>query len=55
MAVKILASNLARDPEIIERFVQEAQLQANLKHPGIVAAPKGPSKAPWRGEILESP
>ena len=38
VAVKVLASNLARDPEIIERFEQEAQLQANLKHPGIVAA-----------------
>ena len=37
VAIKVLAPNLARDPELIERFEQEAQLQANLKHPGIVA------------------
>ena len=38
VAVKVLAPNLARDPGIIERFEQEAQLQANLRHPNIIAA-----------------
>jgi serine/threonine-protein kinase len=37
VAIKVLASNLARDPDLIARFEQEARLQANLRHPGIVA------------------
>ena len=37
VAVKVLAPNLARDPELMLRFEQEARLQANLRHPNIVA------------------
>ena len=37
VAIKVLASNLARDPDLIGRFEQEARLQANLRHPNIVA------------------
>ena len=36
VAIKVLASNLARDPDLIGRFEQEARLQANLRHPNIV-------------------
>ncbi len=36
VAIKVLASNLARDPDLISRFEQEARLQANLRHPNIV-------------------
>ena len=35
-AIKILAEELARDPTIVERFVREAQIEANLQHPNIV-------------------
>jgi serine/threonine protein kinase len=35
-AIKILAEELARDPMIVERFVREAQIEANLQHPNIV-------------------
>ncbi len=37
VAIKVLAPNLARDPDLIGRFEQEARLQANLRHPNIVA------------------
>ena len=37
VAIKVLASNLSRDPQLIARFEQEARLQANLRHPNIVA------------------
>jgi len=37
VAVKILASNLARDPQAVQRFRREAQAAAGLGHPGIVA------------------
>ncbi len=37
VAIKVLAPNLARDPELIGRFEQEARLQANLRHPNIIA------------------
>jgi serine/threonine protein kinase len=35
-AIKVLAEELARDPLIVERFVREAQIEANLQHPNIV-------------------
>lgn len=37
VAIKVLAPNLALDRELIERFEQEARLQANLRHPNIVS------------------
>lgn len=36
VAIKILASSFATDPEDIQRFRMEAQAAARLKHPGIV-------------------
>ena len=36
VAVKVLADTLARDPEIRTRFIQEANIQISLHHPGIV-------------------
>ncbi len=36
VAVKLLASNLVNDPEIVERFEREAKLTAKLDHPNIV-------------------
>ena len=35
-AIKVLAEELARDPVIVERFMREAQIEANLQHPNIV-------------------
>ena len=37
VAIKVLAPNLALDADLIGRFEQEARLQANLRHPNIVA------------------
>ncbi|MBT3295502.1 MAG: protein kinase [Verrucomicrobia bacterium] len=36
VAIKVLSSDLSKDPEDIERFKSEAQSEAKLKHPGIV-------------------
>jgi len=36
VAVKILDPILARNPEVRERFIQEARIQTQLDHPGIV-------------------
>lgn len=36
VAVKRLPPRLARDPDIVRRFIAEAQLTAQLDHPGIV-------------------
>lgn len=36
LAIKVLNPSLAADPGLVERFRQEARLQANLHHPGIV-------------------
>src|SRR5690606_18827462 len=38
VAIKIIPSNLAEDPEGVARFAQEARLLAGLRHPNIVAA-----------------
>ncbi len=37
VAIKMLAPELMRNPEIVERFKQEAQVQSSLLHPNIVA------------------
>jgi tetratricopeptide (TPR) repeat protein/tRNA A-37 threonylcarbamoyl transferase component Bud32 len=36
VAVKVLDANLARRPEVVRRFVEEAQIGGQLQHPGIV-------------------
>ncbi|MBL9037018.1 MAG: protein kinase [Archangium sp.] len=36
VAVKLLASNLVNDPEVVQRFEREARLMAKLDHPNIV-------------------
>jgi serine/threonine-protein kinase len=38
VAIKALSPLLARDPAVRERFIQEANIQATLRHPGIVLA-----------------
>src|SRR5690606_2485129 len=38
VAIKILRSDLARDPSFLARFRREAQAAASLNHPAIVAA-----------------
>jgi serine/threonine protein kinase len=35
-AVKVLSESLAKDPKVVERFVTEAKIEANLQHPNIV-------------------
>jgi uncharacterized RDD family membrane protein YckC/tRNA A-37 threonylcarbamoyl transferase component Bud32 len=35
VAIKVLALDIAQDPEIAERFVREARAQARLRHPNI--------------------
>ena len=37
VAIKVLFSELARMPQIRERFVEEGRIQANLRHPNLVA------------------
>src|SRR6185503_5376211 len=36
VAVKVLDGELARRPEVVQRFVEEAQIGGQLQHPGIV-------------------
>jgi serine/threonine-protein kinase len=36
VAIKVMASNLVTDRDLIERFRQEARIQARLRHPNIV-------------------
>jgi serine/threonine-protein kinase len=36
VAMKLLRPDLAKDPLIVERFVEEAQIGAQLQHPGVV-------------------
>ena len=36
VAVKVLDSKLAKRPEVVQRFVEEAQIGGQLQHPGIV-------------------
>ncbi|MBI5479963.1 MAG: protein kinase, partial [Deltaproteobacteria bacterium] len=36
VAIKVLPANLCGDAELMARFEQEASVQANLRHPGIV-------------------
>jgi serine/threonine protein kinase len=37
VAIKLLPSELAADPEFVQRFQREAQTLARLQHPGIIA------------------
>jgi serine/threonine protein kinase len=34
--VKVLSERLAKDPKIVDRFIMEAKIEANLQHPNIV-------------------
>lgn len=36
VALKVLTNEVARDPELLERFSQEAKAVARLQHPGVV-------------------
>ncbi|MCA9565380.1 MAG: serine/threonine protein kinase, partial [Myxococcales bacterium] len=36
IAIKVLFSDLARIPQIRERFIEEGRIQANLKHPNLL-------------------
>jgi len=36
VAIKVLRSEYAKNPEVLERFVEEAQIGGQLQHPGIV-------------------
>ena len=36
VALKVLTNDVARDPEFLERFQQEAKAVARLQHPGVV-------------------
>jgi len=36
VAVKVLAADLAKRPEVVQRFIEEAQIGGQLQHPGIV-------------------
>ncbi|NUM70072.1 MAG: serine/threonine protein kinase, partial [Ignavibacteriaceae bacterium] len=36
VAIKVLDHNLSSNPDLIERFKQEARAQANLHHPNII-------------------
>ena len=36
VAVKVLEPELAKRPEVVQRFVEEAQIGGQLQHPGIV-------------------
>src|SRR5512142_1176295 len=35
VAIKVLALDIAHDPEIVERFEREARAQARLRHPNV--------------------
>jgi len=37
VAIKVLDPLLARDGDLVQRFVDEAKIQCNLRHPGIIA------------------
>ncbi len=61
VAVKILRSDLAKDPAFVTRFRKEAKAAAGLNHPGIVAVyDSGEDPAPYivmelvSGETLRS-
>jgi serine/threonine-protein kinase len=48
VAVKILRSDLAKDPSFVSRFRKEAKAAAGLNHPGIVAVyDSGEEPAPY--------
>ena len=48
VAIKVLRSDLARDPSFVSRFRKEALAAAGLNHPGIVAVyDSGESPAPY--------
>ena len=48
VAVKILRSDLAKDPTFVSRFRKEAKAAAGLNHPGIVAVyDSGEDPAPY--------
>ena len=48
VAVKVLRSDLARDPSFVARFRKEAFAAAGLNHPGIVAVyDSGEEPAPY--------
>jgi serine/threonine protein kinase len=48
VALKILTSEVAGDPEFAERFTREAEALAQFNHPNVCPVPEGSSRHPPR-------
>ena len=53
VAVKVLDPALARSPEVRERFLQEANIQLRLQHPGIVRVLTASTEGPHLALVME--
>ena len=53
IAIKILFPHLIEEPELCQRFLEEAQIQFKLKHPNIVAVTDVITEGPLVGIVLE--
>jgi serine/threonine-protein kinase len=50
VAMKVLRDEMVKRPEVVQRFVEEAQIGGQLQHPGIVPVYElglGEGRAPW--------
>ena len=53
IAIKFLDIELSRNPEIRERFFQEARIQMTLRHPGIVQVLSADTKSAQPALLME--